>query len=126
LRLARDALAAVTDPSRTLGQARDAVEALGEVASGLVSGTPRTPLNQPCGSHRRVSWVHADLKAVKNALGGTVNDLFLNVVSGALQRWLHTRGHRTEGLELRGAVPVSVRAEDGAPPALSAEASLRA
>jgi diacylglycerol O-acyltransferase / wax synthase len=90
---------------------------------------PRTPLNQACGSHRRVSWVHADLadlKAVKNVLGGTVNDVFLNVVSGALQRWLHTRGHRTEGLELRGAVPVSVRAEDGAPPALSAEASLRA
>jgi hypothetical protein len=63
-----------------------------------------------------VYWAHADLadladlKAVKNALGGTVNDV--NVVSGALQRWLHTRGHRTEGLELRGAVPVSVRAED--------------
>jgi diacylglycerol O-acyltransferase / wax synthase len=102
-------------PSPTVGQARDAVEALGEVASGLVAGAPRTPLNQPCGSHRRVYWVHADLaelKAVKNALGGTVNDVFLNVVSGALQRWLHTRGHRTEGLELRGAVPVSVRAED--------------
>jgi WS/DGAT/MGAT family acyltransferase len=62
-----------------------------------------------------VYWLHtdlADLKAVKNALGGTVNDVFLNVVSGALARWLHTRGVRTEGLELRGAVPVSVRASD--------------
>jgi diacylglycerol O-acyltransferase / wax synthase len=114
-RLARDAASAVTDPGRTLGQARDAVEAMGEVASGLVSGAPKSVLNQPCGSHRRVYWIHAelaDLKAAKNALGGTVNDVFLNVVSGALQRWLHMRGVRTEGLELRGAVPVSVRAED--------------
>jgi diacylglycerol O-acyltransferase / wax synthase len=38
--------------------------------------------------------------------------VFLNVVSGALQRWLQARGIRTEGLELRGAVPVSVRAQD--------------
>ena len=114
-RLARDAVSAVSDPGRTLGQARDAVEAVGEVASGLVAGAPKTPLNQHCGSHRRVVWIHADLaelKAIKNALGGTVNDVFLNVVSGALQRWLRSRGVRTEGLELRGAVPVSVRAED--------------
>jgi diacylglycerol O-acyltransferase / wax synthase len=113
--IARDAVSAVANPGRALGQARDAVEAVGEVASGLVSGAPKTPLNQPCGSHRRVHWIHtelAELKAVKNALGGTVNDVFLNVVSGALRRWLHARGQRTEGLELRGAVPVSVRAED--------------
>ena len=114
-RLARDVAAAVTNPGRTLGQARDAVEAVGEVVSGLITGAPKTPLNQPCGSHRRVHWVHADLadlKATKNALGGTVNDVFLNVVSGALRRWLHTHGVRTEGLELRGAVPVSLRAGD--------------
>ena len=79
-RLARDAVTAVSDPGRTLGQARDAVEAVGEVASGLVAGAPKTPLNQHCGSHRRVVWIHADLaelKAIKNALGGTVNDVFL-------------------------------------------------
>ncbi|HEX3317072.1 MAG TPA: wax ester/triacylglycerol synthase family O-acyltransferase [Solirubrobacteraceae bacterium] len=113
--LAGDALSAATNPGRTLGQARDAAEAVGEVAWGLIQGAPETPLNQPCGSHRRVHWIHTDLaglKAVKNALGGTVNDVFLNVVSGALRRWLHSRGVRTEGLELRGAVPVSVRAED--------------
>ncbi len=80
-RLARDAVTAVSDLGRTLGQARDAVEAVGEVASGLVAGAPKTPLNQHCGSHRRVVWIHADLaelKAIKNALGGTVNDVVLN------------------------------------------------
>jgi WS/DGAT/MGAT family acyltransferase len=48
---------------------------------------------------------------VKNALGGTVNDAFLTVVAGGLSRWLDSRGVRTEGLELRGLVPVSIRAE---------------
>ena len=58
-------------------------------------------------------WVRsslADFKAIKNELGGTVNDVVLTVVSGALGRWLRTRGVRTEGLELRALVPVSIRA----------------
>ena len=54
----------------------------------------------------------ADFKAVKDAFGGTVNDVVLTVVSGALRAWLHSRGVRTEGLELRALVPVSIRAHD--------------
>ena len=53
----------------------------------------------------------ADFKQIKDALGGTVNDVVLAVVSGALREWLHSRGVRTEGLELRALVPVSVRAD---------------
>ncbi|HEY2436072.1 MAG TPA: WS/DGAT domain-containing protein, partial [Solirubrobacteraceae bacterium] len=49
---------------------------------------------------------------VKDALGGTVNDVVLTVVSGALSRWLRSRKIRTEGLEMRALVPVSVRNED--------------
>jgi WS/DGAT/MGAT family acyltransferase len=51
----------------------------------------------------------ADFKAVKNAFGGTVNDVVLTVVSGALREWLRARGVRIEGLELRALVPVSIR-----------------
>jgi diacylglycerol O-acyltransferase / wax synthase len=54
----------------------------------------------------------AQFKKIKNALGGTVNDVVLAVVSGAMRRWLHARGLRTEGVELRAQVPVSIRAED--------------
>ena len=81
---------------------------------GTVSRAPETPLNLPIGTHRRVLWVDAELaelKEIKNSLGGTVNDVFLAIVSGALANWLRNRGVRTEGLELRGAVPVSVRTE---------------
>jgi WS/DGAT/MGAT family acyltransferase len=53
-----------------------------------------------------------DFKRIKDTLGGTVNDVVLTVVSGALRRWLDRRGIRTEGLELRALVPVSIRTED--------------
>ena len=54
----------------------------------------------------------AQFKRIKDALGGTVNDVVLAVVAGALRRWLQKRGVRTEGVELRAQVPVSIRATD--------------
>jgi len=54
----------------------------------------------------------ADFKEMKNSLGGTVNDVVLTVVTGAMRRWLRSRGIRTEGLELRALVPVSIRSDD--------------
>jgi len=118
LGLARRALGAVSSPNRTIETAREVASGLGEIAWGALNSAPQTPLNGPIGPHRRVTWVRiplADLKGIKNSLGGTVNDVFLAIVAGALHNWLHTRGMRTEGLEIRSAVPVSVRAEgDGA------------
>jgi diacylglycerol O-acyltransferase / wax synthase len=117
-RLAGGVLGAATDPGRTLDAAVDAVEGVAEVAWAGLNPAPDVPLNVPIGPHRRLMWAESDLadfKAVKNALGGTVNDAFLCVVAGGLSRWLDSRGVRTEGLELRGLVPVSIRAEgDGA------------
>jgi WS/DGAT/MGAT family acyltransferase len=54
----------------------------------------------------------SDFKLVKDAFGGTVNDVVLTVVAGGLRRWLRSRGVRTEGLELRALVPVSIRGAD--------------
>jgi diacylglycerol O-acyltransferase / wax synthase len=76
---------------------------------------PETPLNVEIGPHRRYAVVRqqlADYKEIKDALGGTVNDVVLTVVSGALAEWLHSGGVRTEGLEMRALVPVSVRTKD--------------
>ena len=73
------------------------------------------PLNVEIGSHRRYTWVRGDLgqlRRIKSMLGGTVNDVVLAIVAGALRDWLHLRGIRTEGLELRAQVPVSIRAAD--------------
>jgi diacylglycerol O-acyltransferase / wax synthase len=113
--IAGAAIGALQRPGAALERLREAGSALGEVGWGIINSDPETPLNVKIGPHRRVRWVRAeldDLKAIKNGLGGTVNDVFLAVVSGALARWLHARGVRTEGMELRGCVPVSVRSED--------------
>jgi len=114
-RLARRALGAARHPREAAAGVGETAEGLGGIAWKLINPPPKTPLNVPIGPHRRVLWLRfelADLKAIKNALGGTVNDVFLAVVSGALGRWLRRRGTRTEGLELRGIVPVSIRADE--------------
>ncbi len=113
LSLARRTLGAAISPGRTVERARGAAAGLGEVAWAGINPAPKTPLNGPIGPHRRMTWARVplvELKEIKNALGGTVNDVFLAVVTGALHRWLRSRGVRTEGLEIRSAVPVSVRA----------------
>ena len=106
---------AVEHPRAAIDQVAEAAEALGQVGWNFANPAPDVPLNVEIGSHRRFEWVRGDLaqyKRIKSALGGTVNDVVLAVVSGALRRWLHSRGVRTEGVELRAQVPVSIRAAD--------------
>ena len=106
------AVGAASRPGTTFGALRDAAEGVGEIVWAGLNPAPETPLNVEIGPHRRYAVVRhqlEDYKTVKNAFGGTVNDVVLTVVSGALARWLHSRGVRTEGLEMRALVPVSVR-----------------
>jgi WS/DGAT/MGAT family acyltransferase len=108
-------VSAATRPESTLRRVREAVEGVGEILWAGLNPAPETPLNVEIGPHRRLAVVRNDLedyKTIKDALGGTVNDVVLTVVAGALRRWLHSRGVRTEGMELRGLVPVSIRGED--------------
>jgi diacylglycerol O-acyltransferase len=87
---------------------------LGSMAAAGLNPAPRSPLNVGIGPHRRYTWVDADLgrfKAIKSALGGTVNDVVLTAVALALGRWMRGRGEDTDGLVLRAMVPVSIRAE---------------
>jgi len=112
--MASAAVDALGTPDRTAETLREGLEALGEVVWAGLTSAPPTPLNVPISPHRRVTWVRTPLsqyKVIKDALGGTINDVVLTVVAGALARWLKGRGVRTEGLELRAAVPVSVRSQ---------------
>jgi WS/DGAT/MGAT family acyltransferase len=106
------AVHALTHPERTLERAREAAEGVGEIVWAGLNPAPDTPLNVEIGPHRRFVGIAAqldDFKLVKNAFGGTVNDVVLAVVSGALRAFLIARGVRTEGMEMRALVPVSVR-----------------
>jgi WS/DGAT/MGAT family acyltransferase len=90
--------------------------AVGEVAWNFANPAPTLPLNVPIGSHRRFVWVRSDLaqfKGIKDVLGGTVNDVVLAVVGGGVRNWLQARGIKTEGMEVRAQVPVSIRGTDG-------------
>src|SRR5947209_8721292 len=94
-----------------IGQALGSVGALAR--TGL-QAAPASPFNVRIGPHRRFTWVRADLaqfKAIKNSLGGTVNDVVLAAVAGALGRYMRLHGWATDGVELRAMVPVSVRAD---------------
>jgi WS/DGAT/MGAT family acyltransferase len=97
--------------------ARNALEAAGGVtalARGTLRPAPASPYNGEIGPHRRFTWVRVslgDVKAIKNSLGGTVNDVVLATVTGALRRHLLSRGVSTQDLTLRAMVPVSVRSD---------------
>ena len=115
LALARRAERAVSNPGTALARASERAAAVGEVAWNFANPAPTLPLNVPIGSHRRFVWVRSDLaqfKGIKDVLGGTVNDVVLTVVAGGVRDWLHARGIKTEGMEVRAQVPVSIRGTD--------------
>jgi diacylglycerol O-acyltransferase len=112
--IARTVRAVFRAPLRVASGVRDAAVGMGTLGWAGLNPAPSTPYNRPIGPHRRFNWVRtnlADIKAIKDELGGTVNDVVLCTVSGALGRHLRRRGETTDGLELKAFVPVSVRAD---------------
>lgn len=94
------------DLGRRFGRGLTAPSALGRtvlrrasavlsLASGGLRPRPATPINGPVGPHRRIAWMRlslAEMKAVRKALGGTVNDVVLATVAGGLSRFLAGQG----------------------------------
>ncbi len=112
--LARSVRAVLRGPRRVVESVRDAAVGVGAMAWAGLNPAPPSPYNRPIGPHRRFTWVRValdDVKAIKNELGGTVNDVMLATVAGALGKHLRRRGQNTNGLELKAMVPVSVRAD---------------
>jgi diacylglycerol O-acyltransferase / wax synthase len=112
--IARSVRAALRGPRHVAAKLGGAAYGLGAVAAAGLRSAPPSPLNVRIGPHRRFTWVRSDLqqfKVVKNALGGTVNDVVLAAVAGALGRYLQRREGPVDGTVLRAMVPVSVRAD---------------
>jgi WS/DGAT/MGAT family acyltransferase len=111
----RGARAVLRRPRRALAYVKDTVVGVGATTlAGINAPAPPSPLNVDITSHRRYTWVDGDLaqfKAIKNALGGTLNDVVLAAVSLALGHHMRAQGYDTEGLVLKAMVPVSVRAD---------------
>jgi diacylglycerol O-acyltransferase len=102
-------------PRRAVSQIKDGLVSVGATTlAGINAPAPSTPFNVDIGPHRRYTFLDADLaefKAIKDSLGGTLNDVVLASVTLALGRYLRDRRYNTDGLVLKAMVPVSVRAK---------------
>ena len=101
---------------RAAGDPATAARTLGGIGKFVRAGhgAPTSPLNVTVGTHRRFTWALESLdrfKAIKTALGGTVNDVVLAAVTGGLRAWLLAAGEEVADLTLRAMVPMSTRAE---------------
>ena len=103
----------VLDIRNTAGKLVGAVGGLAAAARVAARPAPATPMNVPIGEQRRFGVARTDLddyKRVRKAHGGTVNDVVLATVSGALRAWLLSRGEAVgPSSTMRALVPVSVR-----------------
>jgi WS/DGAT/MGAT family acyltransferase len=100
-------------PRRALGQIGQVGRSLATMAEGRLF-KPRLSMNQPVGRHRRFLPLQVpldDVKTVRRAFGGTVNDVVLAGVAGGLRPFLEARGELQPGLVVKVMCPVSVRDE---------------
>jgi diacylglycerol O-acyltransferase len=112
----------VSDVSKTAAKVGAKATDVITAALAMARPTPSSPLNVPIGEQRRFATVDlslADLKRVRMTLGGTVNDVILAVVAGALRAWLLARGAGVaQGDAIKVLLPVSI----AVPSAASGEA----
>jgi WS/DGAT/MGAT family acyltransferase len=110
---------AVTDVRSTAGRLSSVAGGLVRTARSAVLPAPNSPLNAPLGRQRRVAVAMAeldDVKMIRKAHGGSVNDVLLTVVTGALREWLLSRGVPVvAATTVRALVPVSLQDTDHEP-----------
>jgi WS/DGAT/MGAT family acyltransferase len=110
------AMSAVTDVRSTAARLSGVAGGLLRTARKTLLAAPNSPLNAPVGRQRRVSVARAeleDVKRIRKAHGGTINDVLLNVITGALREWLLSRGQPVVGgTSVRALVPVSMQDEE--------------
>ncbi|MEP9363956.1 wax ester/triacylglycerol synthase family O-acyltransferase [Nocardioides sp. CN2-186] len=122
----------VTDTIRTttgsvLRGFAGAARTTGRVAGALANHTPRSdsPIIGPLSQQRRVVAVRtelADYRKVREAHGGSVNDVVLATITGGLRAWLMTRGESMRGVRrVRALVPVSVIDDELEPTSLGSQ-----
>jgi WS/DGAT/MGAT family acyltransferase len=103
--------AVATGDSRT----RTAMRSLEAAQPYFATPVARAPFNKPLTGERSLAcseFSFAEIRAIRAACGGTVNDVVLTVLAGALGRYLELHGEPTAGRAARILAPVNVRRED--------------
>ena len=112
--LLQEGVEALLHPSHVLDMAQTTTEAAAILVKLLLkSADPATLFKGHLGVAKRAAWSRPirldEVKAVGKTVGGTVNDVLLTAVSGALRRYLLLRGDRVDGVEINAMVPVNLR-----------------
>ncbi|MDQ1665794.1 MAG: diacylglycerol O-acyltransferase / wax synthase [Actinomycetota bacterium] len=106
----------LSDVRSTAERLAGAVGGLFAAAATAARPAPGSPLNATIGEQRRYATVTLDLddhRRVRKTHGGTVNDVVLATVAGALRSWLLMRGEPvTSSTTVRAMVPVSIRSDE--------------
>jgi len=124
LALIADSLTDTTlHPRKALELAQSNVARLAQAMPlGPTRAEPASPFIAPLSGHRRFAMLSTrleDYRHVRDAHGGTVNDVILAVIAGGIRAWLLTRAEPvTQQTRLRAMVPMSVSAADGVPTSL--------
>ena len=103
----------IRGPRQALQRGRDIAAGLRSFGS-VLRPTPPTSLDGSIGPHRRWAFARAsleDVRAIRHAIGGTVNDVVLAAVTSGFRDLVVARGEVPEEVALRTLIPVSVRAE---------------
>lgn len=120
-RVTRRVFEGLSNLREAMGEGRELAErgldkgmaAISSIRSGWLTASDRTPLNTEIGPNRRFDWTELDLvgvKRVKRGLGGSVNDVVLGIVAGAIRRLLiDEMGFDPTGTQFRVMNPVSTR-----------------
>jgi WS/DGAT/MGAT family acyltransferase len=115
-RLLLGATKSLRDPGRTVEEAAHTAVGFLEAMGRTLVPASETLFNVPIGPHRRFDWTVFDLgvvREVRQRIGGTLNDVVLTCVAGAVRRFLsdHAADHETDldGIDFRAFVPVSTR-----------------
>jgi diacylglycerol O-acyltransferase len=113
-RLVRKGVGVVAHPSRLSRVAQRGQDLAGTVAKlALAPPDPDTTLKGELGITKRAAWSAdlplEDVRTIGERLGGTVNDVLLAAVTGALRRYLHERDEPLQGAGFRATIPVDMR-----------------
>jgi WS/DGAT/MGAT family acyltransferase len=88
---------------------------LSQLLVSLAAPTTLLPFNRACSGERKLVWSRfsfAEARAIRAALKGTVNDVVLTALAGAVARYAELHGQQVAGRNLRVMVPVSLRREE--------------
>jgi diacylglycerol O-acyltransferase len=94
---------------------REAMQKVGFQLPSLATPAPLLPFNRQCSGERKLVWStfsFAEVRAIRGALGGTVNDVALTVLSGAVSKYVLSHGQETANRYARFMVPVSLRQDE--------------